>query len=160
MSRFAVLAIRFVMIGVGFCAAAFVASAFFVVMMAGGAGVALGEPEEAEKIGLIVAAGLGTLFIGYYSFLPAMAVVIIGEIFGNRDWLFYAVGGAIVAVAGVTLLWSSGGQSENQTSMFALAITSGVCGGVTYWLIAGRGAGSWHKPRKLDDPTSSPSAES
>ncbi|MEX0343442.1 MAG: hypothetical protein AB3N20_00855 [Rhizobiaceae bacterium] len=160
MSRFAVLAIRFVMIVIGFCAAAFVASAFFVVLTAGSAGIELGEPEEMERIGLIVATGLGALFIGYYSFLPAMVVVVIGEIFGSRDWLFYAVGGGCVAVAGVTIFLSSGGQSENQTSMFALAATAGVCGGVTYWLVAGRGAGSWHLPRDADNSTSNPSAES
>lgn len=160
MSRFAALAIRFFMIVVGFCAATFVASALFVALMAGSAGVALGEPEEAEKIGLIVAAGIGALFIGYYSFLPAMVVVTIGEIFGNRDWLFYAVGGAGVAVAGVIIFWSGGGQSDNQTSMLALATTAGVCGGVTYWLVAGRGAGSWHRRGEPKNSTSNPSAKS
>ena len=37
------------------------------------------------------------LFIAYFAFIPAIPAILLGEILGKRDWLFYALAGAVVA---------------------------------------------------------------
>ncbi len=159
MSRFFSLAIRLVMIVMGFATAALTASAFYVVVTAGSTGIEHAQQDELDRIGLFVAAGLGTLFIGYYSFLPAMAIIVVAEILAKRDWLFHALGGAAVAIAGLALYWNTGDNAEADTSMMMLALAAGICAGLAYWLVAGRNSGSWHRKDTPEDATLNPPEE-
>ncbi len=33
------------------------------------------------------------LFVAYFAFIPAVPAIVIAEILGKRDWLFYALAG-------------------------------------------------------------------
>jgi hypothetical protein len=74
--------------------------------------------------------------------LPALAVVIIGEVARIRSWLYYMIGGG-AALAAIPLL-----ARINPADMANLALpslwhvfaTAGFAGGLVYWLLAGRKA--------------------
>lgn len=79
-----------------------------------------------------VICGAVTLFIAAYAALPALLVVVIGEIRQIQVWLYYAVagcliGGALPVVVGMTELIPTG-------------ILFGPIAGLIYWWIAGRRA--------------------
>src|SRR5262249_38810020 len=79
-------------------------------------------------------------------------VIAISEVARMRSFIYYGVGGALVALASyygsdVSL------QLENTTDVtpvanaLQLAAAAGILGGLTYWLIAGRNAGLWRERR-------------
>lgn len=160
MSRFLLLLGRFFIIVVGYGAASLVASLFINVMMAGSGGLAASETDTLYRAGLIVSIGVGALFVGYFAFLPAMVAIVIGEIAGKRDWLFYAIGGTVVGAVVVTLFWTGGDQPDADPAFTLMIIAAGISGSWVYWLIAGRSAGSWHRRPVPDASISTPPEES
>lgn len=70
--------------------------------------------------------------------LPALLIVIIGEVARIRSALFYVAGGGLAAVA-LPVLASTAGTSFNP-QMLAVFATAGFAGGLCYWLLAGRRA--------------------
>lgn len=160
MNRFVALLGRFAVIALGYAAAALSASAFMNIVIIGATGIEAGETEEIRRAGLIFSVAVGTLFVGYFAFLPAMAAIVIAEIAGKRDWLFYAIGGAVVGAVVVTLFWASGREADNDPAIVMMVIAAGITGAWVYWLIAGRNAGSWHRRISPPDVTSTPPEES
>lgn len=81
--------------------------------------------------GAIVASGA--------TLIPALIVVIVGEVARIRSWLYYMIGGG-VALAIIPLL----SRVEPGTMTYALPAlwhvfaTAGFAGGLVYWLLAGR----------------------
>jgi hypothetical protein len=74
--------------------------------------------------------------------LPALAVVIVGEVARIRSWLFYMIGGGLslgllplVAKAGAPDL-----MTMPPTALWQVLATAGFAGGLVYWLVAGRTA--------------------
>jgi len=89
-----------------------------------------------------------TSFIGATAFVPALVLIVIGEVARLRSLLYYAAAGAVVGLASyfgsnVEL------RLENTTDVspvfhpLQLAAAAGIIGGLAYWLIAGRSAGRW-----------------
>jgi hypothetical protein len=84
--------------------------------------------------GIDLAAGL--------TIVPALALVIIGEVARIRSWLYYVAGGGL-ALAAIPLL---GGISQTEAFVIPAATvwqvfaTAGFAGGFVYWLLAGRNA--------------------
>lgn len=75
------------------------------------------------------------------SILPALAVVVIGEVARIRSWLYYMVGGGL-ALASIPLL-ARLGQSPAEmppATLWQVLATAGFVGGIVYWLVAGRRA--------------------
>lgn len=76
------------------------------------------------------------------SVIPALAVIIVGEVGRIRSWLFYMIGGG-VSLACVPLL-AQLGQSQAMTmppaTVWQVLATAGFAAGLVYWLIAGRTA--------------------
>jgi hypothetical protein len=74
--------------------------------------------------------------------LPALLLVIVGEVARIRSALYYVIG-AGVALAAMPLVLRMG-QSEPAGLLSAVALqvfaTAGFAGGFVYWLIAGRRA--------------------
>lgn len=84
--------------------------------------------------GLRMAAGL--------SLVPALAVIIVGEVARLRSWLYYVAGGGL-ALAILPLLGQLGEVQVLQAPPAALwqtLATAGFSGGFVYWLVAGRTA--------------------
>jgi len=145
---------RFAVILIGYVAAALAASGFLHLLLLGSAGF---PPDEAHAVvmgSLFFSIPFTALFIGYFAFLPSVAAILIGEIFGQRNWLFHALAGAAVGLAVVVLFWQSaiwpdssyqtGIEPAYSTSRFVgMIIGSGIVGGLAYWLCAGRFAGNW-----------------
>jgi hypothetical protein len=84
----------------------------------------------------------GGALIAALTLLPALIVVIVGEVVRIRSWLYYMVGGG-VSLGLLPLLAQS--QMPDLASMPPAALwqvlaTAGFAGGLVYWLIAGRTA--------------------
>ena len=160
MSRVLLLLGRFIIVVVGYAAASLVASLFMNVVLAGSSGLEASETDVFYRTGLLTSIAVGALFVGYFAFLPAMVAIVIGEIAGKRDWLFYALGGAAVGAVVVTLFWTGGDQNEADPAFALMIIAAGISGSWVYWIIAGRNAGSWHIKSRGKAVTSNPPEES
>jgi hypothetical protein len=82
--------------------------------------------------------------------LPAVLVIVVSEVARMRSFIYYGVGGALVALAAYYGSDISV-QLENTTDVtpvantLQLAAAAGILGGLAYWLIAGRNAGRWRE---------------
>ena len=91
---------------------------------------------------------LGATIIATAAMVPAMLVIVIAEGFAWRSAVFYAALGAVLALFvlyGLNLLGyvpepDSNGFLAREREVLA---ASGIAAGLTYWLVAGRKAGSW-----------------
>lgn len=84
----------------------------------------------------------GSLLLSGLSLLPALAVIIIGEVARIRSWLYYMIGGGL-ALASVPLLARVGhidDLANISPIVWQVFATAGFAGGLVYWLIAGRRA--------------------
>lgn len=84
--------------------------------------------------------------------LPALALVIIGEVARLRSWLYYVAGGGVClailpalarleaggALSGGAL--SGGAMAGAPAALWQVFATAGFAAGFVYWLIAGRSA--------------------
>lgn len=75
--------------------------------------------------------------------VPALAVVVIGEVARLRSSVYYIVGGGLAVVA-IPLLAGIGGTGDPSVLrtpvVWQVCATAGFAGGWLYWLIAGRKA--------------------
>src|SRR5271163_2003182 len=89
---------------------------------------------------------VGAPIIGTVAFLPALLIVAVAEGFAWRSVLLYAAVGGALALALSYGMDLTGEMSEPPT-YFArereVLAASGIAGGLVYWLVAGRRAGSW-----------------
>lgn len=99
-------------------------------------------PDEAT-----IGAGFDLLRLGYallsvQTLLPALLLVIVGEVARIRGALYYVVGGG-VALAVVPLLARLDQPArvlELSPVVWQVLATAGFAGGFAYWLLAGRNA--------------------
>jgi len=149
---------RLAVILLGYICAALAASAFINVLMFGPLGT---EPDGSVAPALFFTVPFMALFVAYFAFLPSLLVVLAMEFLGRRDWLTYALGGGAVALVAVAVLFSGGGIWQgfgeegvdlpplDEPRMALLFVGAGLVGGIAYWLIAGRLAGSWRQDTRL-----------
>jgi hypothetical protein len=74
--------------------------------------------------------------------LPALALVIVGEVARIRSSLFYVIGGGL-ALAAIPLLARFGSFGSGPVPgnlVWQIFATAGFAGGLAYWLLAGRKA--------------------
>lgn len=99
-----------------------------------------GGVETVEAYGNLLLQGW-TLLAGV-SILPALAVVIVGEVARIRSWLYYMIGGG-GALAVIPLLAHMGSTADGSlppAALWQVLATAGFAGGLVYWLLAGRRA--------------------
>lgn len=74
--------------------------------------------------------------------IPALAVIVVGEVARIRSWLYYLVGGglslALLPFMGV--LESGSVEALSAGALWQVLATAGFAGGLVYWVIAGRSA--------------------
>ncbi len=133
MSRILAYLLRFALITFGFVCAIFAASLFLNLLLLGSS-----ELIGSEGPFLYLTVPAFAVVIGYSIFFPAAILILYAELTAWRDWLFYALGGAGIAV--VIIVWKWRPQAED-ISTFAAILATGVVGGFVYWLISGRSAG-------------------
>lgn len=149
----------------GYAGASLAASAFIHLMLLGSTGVEADAAPALLMGSILFSIPFIALFVAYFAFMPAAVAIGIGEVLGARDWLFYAIAGAVVGACVVALFWVWTPPSieldaelvpprdpmmENPYVLFSL-VGAGILGGVAYWAIAGRLAGGWRAepPRAL-----------
>jgi hypothetical protein len=149
---------RFAVIILGYAVAALAASAFLNLLSIGAVDW---RPDEMPWVAgsVLFTIPVVALVVGYFAFIPAVPAILLAEVLGKRDWLFYAIAGAMVAAVVVGFLWQSSwplpdnaypGQglapvhpAVGDAGFVLMVIGSGIVGGVAYWLTAGRWAGGW-----------------
>jgi hypothetical protein len=163
-SRVLLYLFRFAAILVGYMVAALAASAFLHLLFLGSAGF---QPDDNSAVvagSLLFSIPFTALFVGYFAFLPSLVMIVLGEILGQRNWLFYALGGAAVGLAVAGLFWQGptdemGRMATDPTfsapRFVGLMIGGGIVGGLAYWLCAGRWAGGWRNRATLPGPSGS-----
>ena len=84
--------------------------------------------------GQVIASGL--------TLLPAIAVVIVGEVARIRSALYYVLGGglALVSIPLLARYGMAGGADTSSAAVWQVMATAGFAGGFVYWLLAGRRA--------------------
>lgn len=99
-----------------------------------------GGVETVEAYGSLVLQGWSLL--AGVSLLPALAVVIIGEVARIRSWLYYMLGGgaALAAMPLLAQMVSADGTALPPAALWQVLATAGFAGGLVYWLVAGRRA--------------------
>ncbi|RRI02708.1 hypothetical protein EH240_12025 [Mesorhizobium tamadayense] len=153
MRRIIAYLVRFAVILIGYAVASLAASAFLNVLFLGYFGYALEPGHPTIAPALYFSVPFLALFVAYFGFMPAAVVILIAEVLGRRDWLFYALGGAAIAVVFLGFAHNVGdGDFDVTDNNVRLALVGcGMVGGIFYWLSAGRSAGSWRR-EPLPDP--------
>lgn len=84
----------------------------------------------------------GRLLASGLTLLPALAVVIVGEVARIRSSVFYIVGGgaALAAIPLIARIGEAGGLVLPAAAVWQVLATAGFAGGFVYWLLAGRRA--------------------
>ena len=103
------------------------------------------KSSDADRIEVLVGMGLDILHIfAATTVLPALLVVIVGEVARIRSMLYYVLGGGL-AIAVFPLLARLGPTLSEAggplpVRAWAVLSTAGFAGGLAYWLVAGRRA--------------------
>lgn len=152
MNRLVAYLIRFVIILIGYGVASLAASAFLNIMFMASLGLMTEQTQPAAQASLWFSIPFVALFVAYFAFMPAAVAILVSEILGRRDWLFYALAGAVVAAVflGFVQQTADANFEVTNTSVMLAVIGCGMVGGIFYWLSAGRWAGSW---REIENPT-------
>ena len=84
---------------------------------------------------------MGRALFSAQTLVPALLLVIIGEVARVRQSMFYVIGGglALVAVPFIARLGDASVLKASAT-LWQVFATAGFAGGFVYWLIAGRNA--------------------
>jgi len=101
-----------------------------------------GRAGEVEFGDVIVMIRQGWLIVSGLTILPALALVIVGEVARIRSAMYYVIGGGIVLAAVPFLARIGQGSAVTlpAASVWQVFATAGFAGGFVYWLIAGRNA--------------------
>ncbi|MER8867189.1 hypothetical protein NKI19_26375 [Mesorhizobium sp. M0751] len=147
MTRLVAYLIRFAVILVGYGVASLAASAFLNIMFLASLGLMTDETQPAAQASLWFSIPFVALFVAYFAFMPAAIAILVSEILGRRDWLFYALAGAVVSAVflGFVHQTADANFEVTNTSVMLAVIGCGMIGGIFYWLSAGRSAGSWRQ---------------
>jgi phosphotransferase system glucose/maltose/N-acetylglucosamine-specific IIC component len=110
------------------------------------------DSDPFERVSFFLVSFFATSFVGAVAILPAMVVIVIAEAARLRNFLYYGVGGALVALASyygsdISVRLENTTDVAPVSNALQLAAAAGIIGGLVYWLIAGRNAGRWREPR-------------
>jgi hypothetical protein len=99
-------------------------------------------PDEATITAAFDLLGFAFQMLSVYTLVPALLLVIVGEVARIRGSLYYVVGGG-AALAVVPLLARMGNPASVRDVtqvLWQVLATAGFAGGFVYWLLAGRNA--------------------
>ena len=100
------------------------------------------RPDEVPLAAIMDIVGMALRFATVHTLVPAVLLVIVGEVARIRSAVYYIVGGG-VALAIVPLLTRIGQPTtvlELSPVVWQVLATAGFAGGFVYWLLAGRTA--------------------
>jgi H+/Cl- antiporter ClcA len=134
-----------------------------MAVMAAGVTLAIGivapdwtgvDSDPYERVSFFIVSFFATSFVGAVAILPALLAIVITEAARLRSFLYYGVGGALVALASyygsdISVRLENTTDVPPVNNALQLAAAAGIIGGLAYWLIAGRNAGRWREPRAV-----------
>lgn len=84
----------------------------------------------------------GTVVVSAATLVPAVLLVVVGEIGRIRSWLYYMIGGGVALVVIPLFAQIDTAQIPQLSlpSLWQVFATAGFAGGLVYWLLAGRNA--------------------
>jgi hypothetical protein len=83
----------------------------------------------------------GSLIASGATIIPALLLVIVGEVARIRSWLYYMIGGGVaLAIIPLLVRIDPGTMTYSLPALWHVFATAGFAGGFTYWLLAGRNA--------------------
>lgn len=143
---------RCVVVLLGYAVAALCSSAFLHLVSLPMLGLTAEEAPAVMMGSVAFSIPFIALFVAYFAFIPSLFAILAGEIIGLRDWLYYAIAGGAIGAIVMGYFRSATDAVQSLIGepgfMFAL-VGAGMCGGLGYWLIAGRSAGGWRQPRDI-----------
>ncbi len=104
---------------------------------------AMSGRSDLDAIGAVIdLLGQGWLLASGLTILPALGLVIVGEVARIRSALYYVLGGGatLVALPLLSRLGQASGAGMPGAVLWQVFATAGFAGGFIYWLIAGRRA--------------------
>jgi hypothetical protein len=135
---------RIIMVPLGFILAAL--TTLFVIVSLGQERIVQAmtgrNPDEATIGAAFDLGRLALALLSVQTLLPALLLVIVGEVARIRGAMYYVIGGG-VALALVPLLARLGEPSTVlglAPAVWQVLATAGFAGGFVYWLLAGRNA--------------------
>lgn len=135
---------RLILVPVAFCFAA--AVSLFVAITLGLEKITAamsGREGGAETIDAYWEIAMqGGLLLAGVTIVPAVLLVIVGEVARIRSWLYYMIGGglALGLLPLATLAGAPDLSAMPPTALWQVLATAGFAGGLVYWLLAGRTA--------------------
>lgn len=98
------------------------------------------EPDLIDRMFDLVIEG--HLLASGLTIIPAIVVVIVGEVAQIRSSVYYIIGGglAMAAMPMLSHVGQSAGLAVPSATLWQVFATAGFAGGFIYWLIAGRRA--------------------
>jgi hypothetical protein len=135
---------RIILVPVAFCIAAgvavFIALALGLEKITAAMSGREGGAETVEAYWELAIQG-GLLLAGL-TIIPALVLVIVGEVARIRSWLYYMIGGGIALglLPVATLAGTPDISALPPAALWQVLATSGFAGGLVYWLLAGRSA--------------------
>ena len=102
-------------------------------------GIGANEPPIGAAFDLF---GLAVQLVSVQTLLPALLLVIIGEVARIRGAFYYVVGGgaALAVVPLLTRISQPAGILDLSPVVWQVLATAGFAGGFVYWVLAGRNA--------------------
>ena len=147
------LLLRFLLVPLGYCAAALVGSLVVVGASLGLVEAALsGHPDGPVYAfwGFIIGGWLVGIFVIVFTMLPASVGILISEAFAIRSWIFHVLNGVASAWLGWKLYEAVAGKSMPLDQPLII-VAAGIAAGFAYWGVAGFSAG-FYKPVFRQDP--------
>ena len=133
---------RLILVPIAFVIAALIA--LFVLVTLGSERIthAMQGSDEVSLSAAVELFGQAVLLTSAMTIVPALALVIIGEVARIRSIYYYVVGGGLALVSIPLIAQLGQGESLVMPGTVVLQVfaTSGFLAGFTYWLIAGRTA--------------------
>jgi hypothetical protein len=103
-----------------------------------------------DQQSIAVVVGLSAVFFSIYAMLPAMLIIALAEGFRLRSVVIYLLAGAALALGS-----AYGWDLRLLRSPYDDLAAVGIVGGFVYWVLAGRNAGAWRRPRTAVNPVPS-----
>jgi hypothetical protein len=142
------LVVRAVIIALGLALAYLAAGVFLTIGLFSGpirdvtSGLDL-PADEQGGLGMLAIAGISILSgarIAGLAFAPSLVAILAGELLA---WRGLTANLLLAGIVGLATGWiASGGEAISSGAVIVLLAT-GFSGGLFYWLVAGRSAGSW-----------------
>jgi hypothetical protein len=142
------LLLRIVLVPLGATMALAAAGAMLVVTQRDAFHAVLAADPQAQEDYVFALMVAGPLLVrlmstwANYTFVPALAGVLIAETFAIRSWMFHVGNGALSALLG----WTLTRELRDEHHFFSnptILVAAGIAAGFAYWLIAGWTAGFW-----------------